>query len=383
MGGQNDHEGREFPQFPKLPEEIRIMIWEAALPARVVNIRQRKLKLTIGEWEQKSGRSWPVFPGEMTAVKDVRGEVQREDPDEASEEAAKTTLDITRRFQQRVMRGRINNALGEPEFYSDRYREANFLGLYSDCPPPEILQVCREAFKVATRSCLRVFSGPASFAETWFDGDLDTLYIRFDTYWAYPLQGPLLDINDGFPVLDAENMLKISKLAILWDLEPNPHLGPGIRPLVEDWTTPVLKLFGGVEELVLVLKHYQDVAEGGNSKVYFIDPIDVDKALEIYNNIIPDPVSEDELAIPLLDMGIGNLDMVLLEEYRQNFGQGNPTWAMPKFVQKIAITEGVKKKLNDAKTRAEMVLKEGCTNELDSSSARALGNMGKVFSTSS
>jgi len=78
--------------------------------------------------------------------------------------------------------------------------------------------------------------------------------------------------------------------------------------------------------------------------------------LEIYNKIISDPTSEDSLDVPLLDMGIGELDMELLEEYRQNFGEGNPSWAMPKFVQKIAVTEDVKKKLDDARTRAEMAL---------------------------
>jgi len=339
------------------------MIWNAALPGpRVVDIRQRKLNITIGEWEQKSGRSWPVFPGEMDVgeeVTEVAGAIRKKDTEEVSEEAAGTPFHLSRRFQRRVMRGRINDALEAPNFDSDQYREANFLGLYSECPPPETLAVCRDASDIALRSYSRVFSGPGSFGQTWFNGDFDTLYIRFDSYWVYPLGGPILDINDGFPVLDTENMAKVSKLAILWDLEPDPRLGTQVRPLVEDWTAPVLKLFGGVEELILVLRHYGDgTAQHDDSKVSFIDPIDVDKALEQYHKIIKDPTSEDRLDVPLLDMAIEELDMELLEEYRQNFGEGNPSWSMPKIVQKIAVTEDVKKKLDDARSRAEMALKE-------------------------
>jgi len=357
MDGPYKPEEPTFPQFPKFPKEIRLMIWNAALPGpRVVDIRQRKLKITIGEWEQKSGRSWPVFPGEMDVGEEAAGATGKKHIEGVSEEAAGTLFHLSRKFQRRVMRSRINDALGALSFNSDSYREANFLGLYSECPPPEILPVCREAFDVASRAYPSVFSGPGSFGQTWFNGDFDTLYIRSDKYWVYPLGGPILDINDGFPVLDTENMRKVSKLAILWDLEPTPHLGPGSRPPVEDWTAPVLKLFGGVEELILILRHYEDDTEQDCSNVSFIDPIDVDKALEIYNKIISDPTSEDSLDVPLLDMGIGELDMELLEEYRQNFGEGNPSWAMPKFVQKIAVTEDVKKKLDDARTRAEMAL---------------------------
>jgi hypothetical protein len=369
MTESNQSEAGEFPQFSKLPQEIRLLIWNAALPeSRVVDIRQRKLKITIGEWEQKSGRSWPIFPGEMDAGEEVTevggaGAISRNGVEEVPEEAGGAPYYLSRRFQRRVMRGRINDALEAPNFVSDMYREAKFLGLYSQCPPPEILPVCREAFDVASRSYPRAFSGPGSFGQTWFNGDFDTLYLRFDKYWVYSLGGPILDINDGFPVLDTENMRKVSKLAILWDLEPNPNLGPGVRPLVEDWTAPVLKLFGGVEELTLVLRHYQSDREQDSSNVSFIDPIDVDKALEIYNKIISDPKSEVGLDVPSLDMGIGELDMELLEEYRQNFGEGNPRWTMPKFVQRITVTEGVKKKLDDARIRAEVALKERAQRE--------------------
>jgi hypothetical protein len=47
------YSGRTFTKFPKLPKEIRLMIWKAALPGpRVVTIRLAPLKFTIGEWNE-------------------------------------------------------------------------------------------------------------------------------------------------------------------------------------------------------------------------------------------------------------------------------------------------------------------------------------------
>ncbi|KAE9377080.1 hypothetical protein N431DRAFT_436327 [Stipitochalara longipes BDJ] len=152
-------------------------------------------------------------------------------------------------------------------------------------------------------------------------------------------------------------MRSVKRLAILWFLR-TPSRNRGVRPLVEDWTAPVLKLFGSVEELILVLRHYGEEEEG--EEVYLINPICVNKAVEKYERIASDPGSGDTLDLPPVDVGFGvkDLDMELLEEYRQNFGEGNPTWAMPRFVEKVAVTKSMKRKLDVAKERAEMALKE-------------------------
>jgi hypothetical protein len=94
--------------------------------------------------------------------------------------------------------------------------------------------------------------------------------------------------------------------------------------------------------------------------VHLIEPIWVDEALEKYNKIIADPKYGDTLEVRAMDMGFGGeeLDLELLEEYRQNFGDGKPSWTMPRFVEKVAVTEGARRKLDDARRRAEMALKE-------------------------
>ena len=74
------------------------MIWELTLPGpRTVHLQQRKLKTTIGEWEDQSGLSWPLFREEH----ETRGENGK--PNSAQ-----------RWFHRRVMRSGIQRALGMP-----------------------------------------------------------------------------------------------------------------------------------------------------------------------------------------------------------------------------------------------------------------------------
>jgi hypothetical protein len=46
---------RSFPQFGQLPKEVRLIIWEMALPRpRVVNVRMRSLKKTYLQWKRET-----------------------------------------------------------------------------------------------------------------------------------------------------------------------------------------------------------------------------------------------------------------------------------------------------------------------------------------
>ncbi|KAE9365132.1 hypothetical protein N431DRAFT_96141 [Stipitochalara longipes BDJ] len=51
----------KFTLFPGLPKEIRLTIWNFALPGpRIVSLRQERLRKTIGEWEIEKKRKWPM-----------------------------------------------------------------------------------------------------------------------------------------------------------------------------------------------------------------------------------------------------------------------------------------------------------------------------------
>lgn len=49
-----------FVYFPKLPLELRILVWERALPgSRIVMIRQSHLRKKIGDFEEENKSEWP------------------------------------------------------------------------------------------------------------------------------------------------------------------------------------------------------------------------------------------------------------------------------------------------------------------------------------
>lgn len=128
MSDNTKNQDQTFPFFPNLPTEIHLMIWELTLPGpRIVHLQQRRLKTTIGEWEDQSGLSWPLFPGDGKRGPGHRG------------------------VHRHAMRSGIQRALGMPYPHkkSSMYREAGFLGLHFQSPPLETPAVCREAYEFA------------------------------------------------------------------------------------------------------------------------------------------------------------------------------------------------------------------------------------------
>ncbi|KAI1769652.1 hypothetical protein GGR53DRAFT_473455 [Hypoxylon sp. FL1150] len=129
-----------FPRFPELPTELRFLIWELALPRRVFEIRQE------------------------TATVNSNGEAS-------------------------IDEHAINRSLDHPE------------PIAALLAPPVLLQVCREARKVAMRTGSWKYVGSLSYEKnsidrlrTWFDPSTDTLC--FDNSWAIQsVQGPFREQN--------------------------------------------------------------------------------------------------------------------------------------------------------------------------------------------
>jgi hypothetical protein len=199
---------RIFAPFLNLPQELRLMIWERALPGpRVVDIRQRKLKKTIGEWEIENDTIWP--PNLQ-----VNEESEYDDYEEAL-----VDLQEIRRYS-RHQRVRLSEALSVYEYGDDAYKTGHLVGLFSESQPPEILFVCREAFGVASKFYQQAFSSLGSKPQTWFNFDIDTLYLRHDTFSSYYSKGCIGEVVEGlfvdaFRLLDMDSSPKVKKLAIL------------------------------------------------------------------------------------------------------------------------------------------------------------------------
>ena len=306
------------------------MIWELTLPGpRTVHLQKRKLKTTIGEWEDQNGLSWPLFP----EVHEIRGE--NGEPNSRQ-----------RRWHRWAMRSKIQRALGmpSPSKMSSIYREASLLGLHSQSLPLETPAVCREAYEFA--GYIRMFSTPGSVGETWFNPQIDTLYIQLDNFGVYDLLMGGYDIFDPFSVTDGENLGKVKKLALYWDVIVGRMMSrdPEIWSFLPRHVISLLKLFSGLKELTIVLDHHEEDSEKGQAQeISFWNPVDLDRMFATMDSLTSDPLFIATCEGAWLDTGTEDLEEIWLKKYKDRFEEGTEV-GLPSIVQKIAVTEGVRKR---------------------------------------
>lgn len=339
----------KFTRFLDLPIELRRNIWEAALPGpRLVNIRQRSLKPTIGEWERDTGREWPVMEEESggDAV-----------PDEAH------SLRYRPLTRQQIQQAPEN-------VYSTAYGTRHLVGIYSEAPPPEIIYVCREARDVVLQYYTQAFYCAESFPQTYFDFAIDTLYIRTDNFgFGEGLECLHEDLRQGFPILDLKNIKRVRRLAIQYDNENNEDTFP------EGALADILKFFGGIEELSLVLRHFEDEKTKTNdqSDLVLLERMDVYYVLDFYKDLLHRRMNGGSprncarySCRPLSKLpaasSVGCLedfcDLSKLEECRvADCKQGEP-WLMPKLESRVVTPRKVKGEVEDIMSNHEKLVKE-------------------------
>jgi hypothetical protein len=157
-----------FTKFVQLPQEIRLMIWEEALPPpRIVELQQRNLKTTLGE------SRWGGCPENPTRRDFIDHYMEYEDGrprlskvlgfEDLSELQDRIFLHLTEE-ERRIARHETNLNAWIP-----------FLpmpGLRSALQPLQIQSImlsCRESHFVASRFYKRAFGTHAGFPETYFD----------------------------------------------------------------------------------------------------------------------------------------------------------------------------------------------------------------------
>jgi hypothetical protein len=183
---------RSFPQFGQLPKEVRLIIWEMALPRpRVVDVRMRSLKKTYLQWKRET-----------------------EDGNETMENASygETTLPEASGASSESTDGHGHPGVNPPLL------DGHLVGIKLNSLPPQILLASHESLAAATKFYERVFFVDPSFPETYFNFNQDTLYIRHDTFSWYS-QGDE-SILDGLICFSAHNdkyLNRVRSLAVLLD----------------------------------------------------------------------------------------------------------------------------------------------------------------------
>ena len=328
------------------------MIWERALPGpRVVNLRQRKLKNTIGEWEIETAGSWPPLKKELLG----------EEVDTDEEEDEQDEFDIFDFRDEYIWQGRQRNIVGgrlRANIYDDKaYREAHLVGWVSDCPAPEILSVCREAFEVVSKLYHKVFVSLGADATIWFCFKLDTLYLRYDNFlvdaWDSGMLNMAVEIGDSaFMFLDTEALRRVKSLAILVPEDRDQEW----EGMIEDFSTTI----GFLEKLYLVVKDYQENCNDGKALV-IIEPIDFDATMAVYENVKLDSWQSWQsgalLTPKLIQHRQVEFDMhkirAMLED---DVEAGGTPWRIPTIEEKAVFTLELVEKMESVRRKSQKYL---------------------------
>ena len=230
-----------FPQFGNLPKEIRLEIWEAALPGpRIVELREKPLKIAFGDfrhqvqyhkinWEQRSNQS---IDGSINEAPTAR--ILREN----------SWLD---RMNQEIFMN--------PNLLSSRHLTP-MTGFKSYCRAPDLVDVlfaCRESHEVAIKHYERAFDMAASHPGTWFDFHRDVLYICWDKFNFNHATVQFNDLIHYIPcIFDEEIRERIENLAILMNKKAIRNYG---EKNLEEFLSCILGHFHRVKTLTLVAKH--------------------------------------------------------------------------------------------------------------------------------
>ena len=259
---------KRFTCFPRLPLEVRLLIWGAALPGpRLVSIRQRQIRKTILDYKEEKGHDWP--PNQV--------------PDMDEEGLSEEELE---RWEQAHMDLVALEPEADDEFeddYSRFFLDMKMLALDSECPSPNIMLVCWEACGVVARSYTKAFAYPDTLPGAHINFTADVLYLRDDCFTNYShydgsasiIQG----LNGDYAISDTDNLGRVRSLAVhvmeVYELHAGDLCG-------------LLDIFTGAKELLVVARDYNigslcDYPPDSVGQGCFIDPIDPVTAIKAYS----------------------------------------------------------------------------------------------------
>jgi hypothetical protein len=344
-----------FHKFNDLPKEIQFMIWENALPGpRLVHIYQKPLKSTIKDWERANGATrrsdWFLAAGMIDAW-----EVDWID--------------------EGVMESYYGDDLegSTPPTDDDAMKDKRLVGFKSISELLHMALACKDAFDVVSKNYPLAFNCFGSFAQTFFNFELDTLYIRNENIQCF---------NDGLETMfytgicghdvigSKDDMQKVERLALELEVDADGELYLLYFSGLSEWIVYIMHYFPSLKTLTFVVGHYESDTIGASkdeSIISLIDPIDVDEAIDSYNNYDSEPgdfgMLPDELVHPY-NVDAYDLDFEVVEVEGLFEHWGMDVSMVPKIEFKVAITKERKDELDwSRKTCGEIIDRDN--EELD------------------
>jgi hypothetical protein len=216
-----------FPKFNKLPKELRVMIWHAAIPdPRIVYLKQDYMPVYY------CTRVW-------------------------SDKALDDTFDHDDKiptFFDFHDRKHVSWGVFRPGPGLKCGPKYNSIGLRSLCPPPNLLFVCRESFEVATKHYTKAFGTCNASPSTWFDFERDTLYLDWDIIAEEEL------VPRDFLISEASRVRHLAT----FDFPQRSHWSNFMRgvdyPDYESWLCEIFSVFTNLTQLTVVLEQCHNIS---------------------------------------------------------------------------------------------------------------------------
>jgi hypothetical protein len=228
---------RTFTPFPRLPKEVRLMIWHFALPGpRIVPLLLRPTKLCPHIW-YRIRSDVPIGTCAFGADFPCTGSFD-DRPSLLSDDEVKVFDHLQQHFRR---------------FQPGPTYHPPYQGFRSHCPQPALLSVCRESFEVASKLYSRHFSNAGSYPETYFNFAIDTVHIDHDSMLLSSPYGHTIRL--GLALCgDALLMENLSVHVGLYAF----HVG------VTKWICTILEYFRNLKKLTIVDDDYTSFVQSKN-----------------------------------------------------------------------------------------------------------------------
>lgn len=321
MATDNDDGLQYFPQFNGLPKEIRLLIWEHALPApRMVWVMQRETTRTVrdivkdaDEWIEEWQVDRTKIPGSCTIPRDGRSDEE--------------LLELLSEIEEWIMTCGYDIADDVQDILLP-----NFRSLF---PTPSILLACRESYNIASKSYHRAFAhidSPELPRNTFFDFTRDTLHIRDDIIYV---EGQLESsyASDVIVYIDDESRKRVESLALS----------------SKEWSswrydtyTNILARFPALRNLTIIV-NYDHYHEAMHLDPVLYQPVDFDYLAPMWHDQYRQNRDED-IDIPVIKTmrGLGSILDETDREHIRNLHLRDwdlaEDWELPNIEYKIMIS---------------------------------------------
>lgn len=240
------------------------------------------------------------------------------------------------------------------------------MGFDTGVPIPSLLLACHESFRVASKVYTKSFSALGSIAQTYFNFELDTLYLDLRTEAA----GVEAIVQDVLPYMCQDELAKVEKLAI------NRDLLTETMGSFENYLACILFFFSNVKTVYLIsdsalVKEERHVAK---TLIESHDGLVLFEGMETYRRASPAKECNDcAVAYQSRGLDLSNATIDISEDKVQYEGSlicelRGKRWPKPAFIYDQTITTpAVRSRQEELQRQCESDAKCWCYKSIETS----------------